>query len=337
MRKAQSPKSGSRANATRVVFFAPPGVTPLDLIGPLQVFQLADGVYGLPYHIEVCATTKSLNIAGNLCLSNLTPYQRIKLGPDDILIVTGCPPAVLTSPQFLREQRPLFEWIRQCRRAGATICSICTGAYLLAEAGILDGAACATHWNDIDDLQRRYPKIEVRRGILFVEAGKVFTSAGIASGIDLAIHILGLRHGPKVAFEVSRFLVVYLRRSGDFQQDSVYLQYRNHLDDVVHRAQSILVEKLDRPPSLALLAEQVGSSARNLTRRFRQSLGLTVGEYLRELRLEHAHTLLQQEGSKVADVAQACGFSGPRQLRNLYRQHFGRSPRERGRLVPGHT
>jgi transcriptional regulator GlxA family with amidase domain len=337
MRKAPSPNSGSRANATRIVFFAPPGVTPLDLIGPLQVFQLADGVYGLPYHIEVCAATKSLNIAGNLRLSNLTPYHRIKLGPDDILVVAGCPPTVLTSPQFLREQRPLFEWIRRCWQAGATICSICTGAYLLAEAGVLDGAACATHWNDIDDLQRRYPKIEVRRGILFVEAGKVFTSAGVASGIDLAIHILGLRHGPKAAFEVARYLVVYLRRSGDFQQDSVYLQYRNHLDDVVHRAQNILVEKLDRPPSLARLAEQVGSSARNLTRRFRQSLNLTVGEYLRELRLEHAHTLLREDGSKVADVAQACGFSGPRQLRNLYRQRFGRSPRESIRPVPNNA
>jgi transcriptional regulator GlxA family with amidase domain len=334
MRKAQNPKSGARANATRVVFFAPPRVTPLDLFGPLQAFQLANGVYGLPYRIEVCAATKSLNVAGNLRLSNLTLYQQIELGPDDILIVAGSPPEVFTSPQFLREQRPFFEWIRRCWRAGATICSICTGAYLLAEAGVLDGAACATHWNDIDDLQRRYPKIEVRRGILFVEAGKVFTSAGIASGIDLAIHLLSLRHGPKAAFEVARYLVVYLRRSGDFQQDSVYLQYRNHLDDVVHRAQSVLVEKIDRPPSLARLAEQVGSSARNLTRRFRQSLGLTVGEYLRELRLEHAHTLLREEGSKVADVAQACGFNGPRQLRNLYRQRFGRSPRERGRLVP---
>jgi transcriptional regulator GlxA family with amidase domain len=312
---------------TRVVFFAPPTLTPLDLIGPLQAFELADTIYGHPYRIEVCAIEASMAIAGNLRFSNLVPYRRVELGPDDILFVAGGSRATLTSPQFLREQRPLYEWIRKCWRAGATICSICTGSYLLAEAGILDGAACATHWGEINDLQRRYPKIQVRRGILFTEDGKVFTSAGIASGIDLAIHVLGLRHGPKLAFEVARSLVVHLRRSGDFQQESVYLQYRNHLDDMVHRAQNILVENLDRPPSLEQLAEQVGSSARNLSRRFRQHLNLTIGEYQRELRLEHARALLQEDGSKVEDVARACGFSGPRQLRNLYHQRFGRSPR----------
>jgi transcriptional regulator GlxA family with amidase domain len=204
---------------------------------------------------------------------------------------------------------------------------------LLAEAGVLDGLVCATHWSDIDDLQRRYPKIEVRRGILFVEAGKVFTSAGIASGIDLAIHLIGLRHGPKLAFEVARHLVIYLRRSGNFEQESVYLQYRNHLDDLVHRAQSILIDKLDQPPGLELLAKQVGSSSRNLSRRFRRTLGFSVGEYLQKLRLERARTLLQEEGSKVDDVAVACGFSGPRQLRNLYRQRFGHSPRNRAQAI----
>ncbi len=321
----------SPTSATRVVFFAPPGLTSLDLFGPLQAFQLARDVYGCPYKIEICAIGKTLRIEGDFQFSHLVPYKRIKLGPGDILVVTGSSRWALTSPQFLRENRPLFEWIRRSWQAGATICSICTGAYMLAEAGVLDGSPCATHWNDIDDLQRRYPKIEVRRGILFVEAGNVFTSAGIASGIDLAIHLLGLRHGPKLAFEVSRFLVVHLRRSGDFQQESVYLQYRNHLDDVVHRAQNILIENLDRPPRADDLAAQVGSSARNLARRFQQSLGLTIGAYQRELRLEHAHALLREDGSKVADVARACGFSGPRQLRNLYQQRFGRSPRNRGR------
>jgi transcriptional regulator GlxA family with amidase domain len=317
----------------RVVFFVPPGLTPLDLIGPLQAFQAMESVGAHSYRIEVCALTKSLPIAGNLHLSNLLPYQQIELGPDDILFVAGCLVKPLRSPQFLKKHRPLFAWIRRCWKTGATICSICSGSYLLAEAGILDGAACTTHWRDVDDLQRRYPKIEVRPGILFVQAGNIFTSAGIASGIDLAIHILGLRHGPKIAFEVAHFLVVYLRRGGDSEQESVYLQYRNHLDDLVHRAQTILIEKLDRPPSLDRLAEQVGASARNLSRRFRRSIGLSIGEYLQKLRLERARTLLQEEGSKVDDVARACGFSGPRQLRNLFQQRLGRSPRDRVQSV----
>lgn len=308
--------------STRVIFFA-----------PLQAFQLAEGICHHPYEIVVSGLTRSLPVAGNLHFSNLVPYQQIKVGPEDILFISGCTPEVLHSPKFLRENRTLFAWIRRSWEAGATICSICTGSYLLAEAGILDGAACATHWMDVDELQRRYPRIEVRRGVLFVQTGNVFTSAGIASGIDLAIHLIGLRHGPRLAFEMARFLVIYLRRTGDFEQESVYLKFRNHLDDVVHRAQNILIEKLDRPPGLDRLAGEVGSSARNLSRRFRQSLGMSVGEYLQELRLEHANALLREEGSKVDEVARACGFSGSRQLRNLYRDRFGRSPRDRTRRV----
>lgn len=302
-------------------------MTALDLAGPLQVFQLANDEISPPYQIEVCGLTRSVSAGNNLRFANLVPYQRIEPGADDILFVCGWTGSPTHTLQILQENPPLFEWIRNAWRAGSTICSICTGAFLLAEAGILDGCPCATHWMDIDDLQRRYPQLEVRKGILFAEAGRVFTSAGIASGIDLAIHLLGLRHGPKVAFAVARRLVVYLRRSGDSEQDSVYLKYRNHLDDLVHRAQDILIEHLDAPPSLNRLAEQAGASPRTLSRRFRQSLGLSVGEYLTELRLERACSMLQEKGSKVEGVAKACGFSGSRQLRNIFQDRIGRPPR----------
>jgi transcriptional regulator GlxA family with amidase domain len=310
--------------APRVVFFAPPGVTPLDLVGPLQVFQMADSVFGRPYRIEVCALTETISVAGNLHFANILPYRKIKIQSDDTLIVCGCD---RVTPEFMRAHKPVFPWIRSAWLEGATVCSVCTGAFLLAEAGILDGLACTTHWADADLLQRRYPRIKVRKEVLFVQEGNVFTSAGIASGIDLAIHLIGLRHGEKFAFQVARSLVIYMRRGGGFHQESVYLQYRNHLDDVVHRAQSILIESLDGPPSLGRLAEQVGASPRNLSRRFRRSLDLSVGEYLRELRLERARSLLREAGSKVEDVAKACGFNGSRQLRNLYHGRYGHSPR----------
>jgi len=109
----------------------------------------------------------------------------------------------------------------------------------------------------------------------------------------------------------------------------VYLKYRNHLDDLVHRAQSFLLENLGAPPNLEQLAEQVGASPRNLSRRFRHSLDLTIGEYQRELRLEHASALLQETGAKVEAVAKACGFNGSRQLRNLFQERFGHSPKNR--------
>jgi transcriptional regulator GlxA family with amidase domain len=309
----------------RVIFFAPPEVTGLDLVGPLEAFLMAGYLGGQTYRIEVCALTESISVAGNLKFSNLLPYKKVKIGPDDILIVCGCN---TVTPEFMRAHKPMFPWIRNAWLAGATVCSVCTGAFLLAEAGILDGLACTTHWADADQLQRQYPRIRVRKEVLFVQEGNIFTSAGVASGIDLAVHLIGLRHGEKLAFRVARALVIYLRRGGGFKQESIYLQYRNHLDDVVHKAQTLIVENLDHPPSLGRLAEQVGASPRNLSRRFRKSLDLSVGEYLKELRLERSRSLLREVGSKVEDVAKACGFNGSRQLRNLYHDRYGHSPRK---------
>jgi transcriptional regulator GlxA family with amidase domain len=309
----------------RVVFFAPPGVTPLDLVGPMQAFMGA-GALGQPYRLEVCALTTTVPAAGNMHFSNLLRFSEIELQPDDTLFVAGIETVVITQ-EFIRAHQPVCEWIRKAWLAGTTICSVCTGSFLLAESGILDGLACATHYSDIDVLQRRYPKVTVKRGVLFVEAGHIFTSAGIASGIDLAVHLIGLRFGQKFAFRVARYLVIYIRRSGNFEQDSVYLQHRNHMDDLVHKAQTILIENLDAPPGLGRLAEKVGASPRTLSRRFREGVGLSIGEYLKGLRLERARSLLQETGSKVEDVAKACGFNGSRQLRNLYHGRFGHSPR----------
>jgi transcriptional regulator GlxA family with amidase domain len=317
----------------RVVFFAPPGLTPLDLVGPMQAFEGA-GALGHPYRLEVCALTETVPVTGNLHFSNLLPFGQVDLKPEDTLFVSGIDTAVVT-PDFIRVHQPVYAWIREAWMRGTTICSVCTGAFLLAESGILDGLDCATHYADVDVLQRRYPNIRVRQGVLFVESGHIFTSAGIASGIDLAIHLIGRRYGQKLAFEVAQYLVIYLRRSGNFEQQSIYLQYRNHLDDLVHRAQTLLIENLDAPPSLVQLAEKVGASPRNLSRRFRESVELSIGEYLKELRLERARSLLQESGSKVEDVAKACGFNGSRQLRNLYRSHFGHSPRERAMAAKG--
>lgn len=315
--------------APRVVFFLPPKLTALDMVGPLQVFQMAGIALRQDYRIEVCALTKAVPVAGNLQFANLIPYGRIKLTSVDILVVAGFQGEPMPMIESLRRHPRLFAWIRKAAEDGATVCSTCTGAFLLAEAGILDGRPCVTHWADNAALQKNYPRTDVRHGILFAQAGNVYTSAGVAAGIDLSIHLMAQRHGPKLAFEVARRLVIYLRRSGETEQESIYLKYRNHLDDVVHRAQSLLIEELDSPPTLDQLAERVGSSARNLSRRFRQSLNLSMGAYLKELRLERARSLLEEKGSKVEDVARACGFAGSRQLRNLFQAHFGRSPRGR--------
>ena len=313
----------------RVVFFIPPGVTALDMVGPLQVFQMAAIHSGEPYRFEMCGLTRSVPVAGNLQFGNLVSYRQVALARGDILVVAGFQGAAMPAVRAMRRYPAFFAWIRRACREGVTVCSTCTGAFFLAEAGVLDGKPCVTHWADNDDLQRHYPRAQVRPGILYAEAGNVYTSAGVAAGIDLAIHLVAQRHGLRLAFEVARRLVIYLRRSGEAEQDSIYLCYRNHLDDLVHRAQNLLIEQLDAPPGLEQLAVQVGASPRNLSRRFQRSLGISMGGYLRKLRLERARTLLREQGSKVEDVARACGFRDSRPLRYLYRRHVGHSPRSR--------
>lgn len=325
----------------RVVLFAPPNLTALDLIGPLEVFQMASIHSGETYRFDVCGLTRSVPVAGNLQFGNLLSFRRVVPARGDIVVVAGFQGPALPAVRAMRRHPAFFEWIRRACRSGATVCSTCTGAFFLAEAGVLDGKPCVTHWADNADLQKHYPRTMVRPGILFAEAGNIYTSAGVAAGIDLSIHLVAQRHGPRLAFEVARRLVVYLRRSGEAEQDSIYLRYRNHLDDRVHRAQSLLIERLDAPPNVEELASRVGSSARNLSRRFHRNLGISIGTYLRELRIERARSLLEEDGAKVEDVARACGFSGSRQLRNLYRQRLGHSPRARpgsvsadGRILP---
>lgn len=310
----------------RVVFFAPPSITPLDLIGPMQVFQAAEAC-GVHYRILVCGANDSLPVGGNLRFADLAPYEDVVVCSEDIVFIAGFWGKSPLSPRFKTKHANLFQWIREAKASRALLCSVCTGAFLLAEAGVLDGIPCTTHWEDADRLQKTYPQIKVKKEVLFVGADNVFTSAGVASGIDLALHILASRHGPRLAFEVARRLVVYLRRSGAETQESIYLQYRNHLDDMVHRTQDLLVETLDAPLPREELARQVGSSSRNLSRRFRQSIGVSIGEYIKQLRLERARSLLGQDGSKVDDVARACGLGGARQLRNLYHQNHKHSPR----------
>lgn len=316
-----------RIVARRVIFFIPPDVTALDMVGPLQVFQMAAIHSGEHYRFEFCGLRRSEPVAGSLTFGGLLSYRRVRLEAGDLLIVAGFQGPPGPAVRAMRRHPGFFAWLRAAVRRGAKVCSTCTGAFFLAEAGLLEGRPCVTHWADSDELQRRYPRAIVRKEILFAEAGQVCTSAGVAAGIDMSIHLVAQHHGPRLAFEVARRLVIYIRRSGDAEQDSVYLRYRNHLDDVVHRAQSLLIEQLDRPPNLETLAASVGASARNLSRRFQRGLGITVGGYLRELRLERAGAMLREEGSKVEEVARACGFASGRQLRNLYRARYGRPPR----------
>lgn len=194
--------------------------------------------------------------------------------------------------------------------------SVCAGADALGRAGLLDGRRCTTHHDFQDELARRYPRASVVRDVLYVVDDRVVTSAGIASGIDLALHIIATRHGAAAAARIARAMVVFCRRNGNDQQASAMLRHRDHLSDVVHRAQDLIDANFtDRLP-LAKVAAECGVSERTLTRLFVRATGLTPLRYQQALRLERAEHLIGQ-GATVEAAARAAGFADARMLRRL--------------------
>jgi transcriptional regulator GlxA family with amidase domain len=213
-------------------------------------------------------------------------------------------------------ERHTLDRIAAHHAAGGTVASICAGADALGRAGLLDGRRCTTHHELQEELARRYPGARVVRDVLYVEDDRVVSSAGIASGIDLALHLIAVRHGPAAAARVARRMVVYARRNGDEQQSCAMLRHRAHLSDAVHRVQDRIDAHFAEPLPLAALAAAAGMSERTLTRRFEAATGQTPLRYQQLLRVERAEHLIGH-GATVEAAARAVGFGDARMLRRL--------------------
>jgi transcriptional regulator GlxA family with amidase domain len=275
----------------------------LDLAGPAQVFSTADG-YELTYVAEQSPVPTWQGVA--LAADREWPW----LGPADLVLVPGWRTGFgAFGPDTLRR-------LAGHHARGGTVASVCSGAEALGRAGLLDGRRCTTHHDLQDRLARDFPQATVVRDVLYVSDDRVVTSAGIASGIDLALHLVALRRGPAVAARVAREMVVYARRNGDERQASVMLRHRAHLSDVVHRVQDRIDAAFASPLPLEELAAVAGVSKRTLTRLFAAATGRTPLRYQQTLRVERAEYLIGH-GATVEAAARAVGFTDARMLRRL--------------------
>lgn len=297
---------------TRVVFLLVPGLHLLDLAGPAQVFSTAADL-GHGYRLAYVAEREDVPTAQGLPLHAGTAWP--ELSTDDLVLVPGWRTSLAArGAGFL--SAPVLGRLAAHHAAGGTVASVCSGAYALGRAGLLDGRRCTTHHELQDELARRHPRATVERDVLYVVDERVVTSAGIASGIDLALHLVAVRHGPAAAARVARSMVVHTRRNGDERQSSAMLRYRAHLSDVVHRAQDVIDARFTEPLPLAELAAAAGVSERTLTRRFGAATGLTPLRYQQRLRVERAEHLIGR-GATVEAAARAAGFQDARMLRRL--------------------
>lgn len=290
----------------------------LDMSGPAQAF-LAAGRLLSGYPIHYCSFRNEIKDSTGLLVSGLTHYKSIALSPEDHLFLPGFDSTLLLSDADSTSWEDVYHWLREASVAGVKICAVCTGAFVLARAGILDNRSCTTHWEFVPLMRKHFPRIRVREDVLFVQEQHIYTSAGISSGIDLALHLLEAAHGPLLAHKVAHELVIYIRRSDQHTQTSVYLDYRNHLHPGIHRLQDWLIEHLDRKLTIDEMARLVNMSGRNLTRTFKLQTGIPIHRWITLLRLELAGNLRHSPGITMREIASRCGFANERQLQRILR------------------
>jgi transcriptional regulator GlxA family with amidase domain len=302
----------------KFAFIIPPTVELLDLAGPVQVFTEAK-FYGFDIDIEFYQYSEEPISTAGLGFGKVANFKTAKLKEGDFVFVPGMDMEYVDSFSF-KAEKEFFKWLKACSDKRITVCSICNGAFALGYAGLLKDTECTTHWRRVKALQTEFPTSKVVADILFIKSNNVYTSAGISAGIDLALAILEDLKGPLFTHKVARGLVVYHRRSGKHNQQSIYLDYRNHINPQVHEVQDYLIDNLASENDIETLASLVSMSPRNLSRVFKEKTGSTILEYLTLLRKEYANTMLNNPEYTIEYIASQCGFKTARQLHRILKK-----------------
>jgi transcriptional regulator GlxA family with amidase domain len=300
---------------TKFVFLLLPEIHLMDLAGPDQAIHEAIE-YGANFEIEYCNLQNNITSTSGLPIGNVNHFSKAKLNKGDFLFIPGSNASYLLSENF-KNQFDLLNWIKTNHQKGINICSICAGAFALAECGLLDNIASTTHFKRTKQLQELYPKTKVVENILFTETNGIYTSAGIASGIDLTLHIIEKLKGSHFAHLVARELVVYNRRNGNAAQESELLQFRNHIHTGIHKTQDWIIENINHKTNLIDLSEIANMSERNFTRTFKKETHITVNEFITLIRKEKINELLKNPDLSRIEIANKVGLQSERQLSRL--------------------
>lgn len=299
-----------------------PNVLMLDYAGPAEALRMARDM-GAPIALHACGPQAHIPTSLGTGISGLHALPAVLPSRSLVLVVGNSNEAVDYATEAAHT---VVQWLRSVSGQGARMASICSGALLLAQAGCLDGRHCTTHHSLLADLQTLAPLAVVESDRIFVDDDGVLTSAGITTGIDLALYLIEQEAGAELAARVARRLVMYQRRGTHDPQISPWLAHRNHMHPAVHRAQDAIAREPQRPWTLAELADVACVSPRHLSRLFAQHTGISVVVYQQQLRIARAKDLLSRRGWPVERVAEACGFASARDLRRVWHKYEDGSP-----------
>jgi transcriptional regulator GlxA family with amidase domain len=311
-----------------VAFVAYEGISLLDLSGPLEALRVAsmcaDQRRARPmYECSVLSAHGGSVMTADGVRIATEPVSAVDGRALDTLIVPGA-----FDVRDVRGDRDLIEWVRgrapQCRR----ICSVCSGTFLLAEAGLLSGRRATTHWLHCGSLARDYPEITVEPDATYIRDGSTWTSAGVTTGIDLALALIEEDYGRPVAMHVARVLVVYLRRMGGQSQHSALLALQaQSTTDAFGELEHWICENLTADLRVERLAERAGMSPRNFARRYMEARKRTPARAVESIRVDAARRALEETDHRLDEIARHCGFSNEEHLRGVFARHLGISPR----------
>ncbi|MBF6327920.1 GlxA family transcriptional regulator [Nocardia transvalensis] len=300
----------------RVVFVIFDGFQALDLLGPHEVFQGTGG-----YQCQVVATRAGVvRCDSGLVIGAESGVDAVDPATVDTLVIVGGP-----GIDDARTDERLMDWLTAAAGHARRTASVCTGAFLLAAAGVLDGRRVATHWAYADQLAREYPAVTVDREPIFLRDGHVWSSAGVTAGIDLALALVEEDQGRETALTCARYLVMFLRRPGGQSQFSTALWRVQPSTDPIRVAVAAIHADPGARHSIGDLAARSGLSPRHLQRRFTAELGTPPGAYIEQVRVEAAQRALA-EGDSIDTIARRCGFGSAESLRRAFHRRLGLAP-----------
>lgn len=287
----------------------------LDAAGPTTAFEIAERFRPESYELALLAPGGGrVESSSGLRLS----AEPLREGPFDTIIVSGG--EIIRSMAALQG---IVAWLKRTRARRTA--SVCSGAYLLAEAGLLDGRRATTHWGSTDDFGRRYPNVELDADRIFIRDGDVWTSAGISAGIDLAIALIEDDLGPEIARRVAQQLVVHQRRPGGQSQFSALVELGGRTGRFVELIEWMRAH-LAEPLTVERLADHAAMSPRNFARAFRAETGTTPAKAVERLRLETARTAVETSHAPLEHIAETVGFGDPGRMRRAFLRTFGQPP-----------
>jgi len=294
----------------------------LDVTGPMDVFSITNRLLPREKHYQLLTISEPAGLVRSSSGLKVQADLRLEQYPADVdlLLVPGGPGA------YGVHHPALTDWLPNAARSARRFGAICTGVFLLAEAGLIDGYRCTTHWNYVDRLSQRYPEARVETEQIYVVDRNLITSGGITAGIDMALAVVAEDHGKDIALEVAKVLLVVMKRQGGQTPYGPLLAAVPRDGSAI--VQAHVVDHIDQPYTIQRMAEIAAMSARNFARAFQREVSMTPMQYVQNARIDHARKLLEGCDVPLKVLASRCGFGSARHMRKVFSERIGLSPNQ---------